>query len=262
MRFNPSHNLLQLNENWIDVGTALWLAHDAMAKIAGKNSVLLICWSTRCGYAALFIYVTKWKMIRIRSFRCQPKRVKNCERNAKLRIKYFPWIAIGSLRISISSNLSETEVISFGAKETMPSMMLRYIRCTTSASYTWRAQGVVLCSLCSFIYFIEESRYIYRHKSEPTPPTTTKKTTMMIKTHDYSNTRIHIHTHTRGDSSTSRNEQLIKFQLKKAEFCAKNKNEKKSNLTDSQPPLSISHDAKYLHRFATVANLVQSHWLD
>lgn len=104
-------------------------------------------------------------------------------------------------------------------------MVLRYIRCTTSAPYTWRAQGVVLCSLCSFIYFIEKSRYIYRHKSEPTPPTTTKKT-MVIK---HTTTATHAYTHI-GDSSTSRNEQLIKFQLKKAEFCAKNKNEKKKKI--------------------------------
>lgn len=36
LRFNPKHNLLQLNKNWIYVGTALWSANGTAVKIMEK----------------------------------------------------------------------------------------------------------------------------------------------------------------------------------------------------------------------------------
>lgn len=140
------------------------------------------------------------------------------KRNAKLRVKCFPWIAIGSMRKSISNNLSgRSRFLSVEKRRRHRRMVLHFIRRTrtTASSHTRRTQGEVLCS---FIYFIEESRYIYRHKSEPTPPPTTMNTKMMMMKYATTHTHTHIH------NDTTRNEQLIKFQLKKAEFCAKNEN--------------------------------------
>lgn len=159
------------------MGSAAFVVGERCNGELKKKSILLICWSTRCGCAALFIYVQP------NEFDHFDGSTNKRKRNAKLRVKYFPWIAIGSMRISISINLSGRSRFLLVEKRGRHQCIkvLHFIRCTktTFSSHTRRTQGEVLCS---FIYFIEESRYIYRHKSEPTrPPTTTNTKKMVIK---------------------------------------------------------------------------------
>lgn len=103
----------------------------------------------------------------------------------KIENKIFPMIChLLPLQISISNDL-RLKVTSFGAKEMNPSAIVwfQWFFILLLCMYKNRTRRIrtarsALLFFISFIYFIEKSRYIYRHKSEPTPPPTTK---MMIK---------------------------------------------------------------------------------
>lgn len=160
---------------------------------------------------ALYLCKVEW----IRSFSMPATERK---RNAKLRVKYFPWIAIGSMRISISNNLSgrsRFHSVEEKRRRHHGASLYSVLRNHVLVAHTHtHADHKAKCFVLLFILLRSHDIFIAINL-KPTP-TTTKTKTMVTTTH-----YTHIH------KIATRKEQLIKFQLKKAEFCAKNKNKKK-----------------------------------